>query len=90
MGPLLCLHPLSGPVTLRGGGGGGGGGGGWGLPPLRDSSYFCLKSYVAGCCASPEIPDEVRRDRFGAVGSEDSLLSHADLPLGLFPHPSRF
>ena len=26
--------------------------------------------------------DEVRRDRFGAVGSEDSLLSHAKLTAG--------
>ena len=25
------------------------------------------------------MPDEVRRDSFGAVGSEDSLLSHAKL-----------
>ena len=28
------------------------------------------------------MPDEVRRDRFGAVGSEDSLLSHAELAVG--------
>ena len=26
--------------------------------------------------------DEMRRDRFGAVGSEDSLLSHAELATG--------
>ena len=25
------------------------------------------------------MPNEVRRDRFGAVGSEDSLISHAEL-----------
>ena len=25
------------------------------------------------------MPDEVRRDRFSAVGGEDSLLSHAEL-----------
>ena len=25
------------------------------------------------------MPDEVRRDRFGVVGSEDSLLSHEEL-----------
>ena len=30
----------------------------------------------------PAMPDEVRRDRFGAVGSEDSLLSHAELVAG--------
>ena len=27
----------------------------------------------------PAMPDEVRRDRISAVGSEDSLLSHAEL-----------
>ena len=28
------------------------------------------------------MPDEVRRDRFYAIGSEDSLLSHAELGVG--------
>ena len=28
---------------------------------------------------SPVMPNEVRRDHFGAVGGEDSLLSHAEL-----------
>ena len=28
------------------------------------------------------MPDEVRRDRFSAVGGEDSLLSHAELVVG--------
>ena len=28
------------------------------------------------------MPDEVRRDCFGAVGGEDSLLSHAKLAAG--------
>ena len=28
------------------------------------------------------MPDEVRRDHFGAVGSENSLLSHAELAAG--------
>ena len=37
---------------------------------------------MRGAAPSPEIPDEVRRDRFGAVGSEDSLLSHAELAAG--------
>ena len=32
-----------------------------------------------GGMPSLAMPDEVRRDRFGAVRSEDSLLSHADL-----------
>ena len=31
---------------------------------------------------SPVMLDEVRRDCFGAVGSEDSLLSHAELTVG--------
>ena len=29
------------------------------------------------------MPDEVRMDRFGAVGGEDSLLSHAELVAGV-------
>ena len=29
------------------------------------------------------MPDEVRRDLFGAVWSEDSLLSHAELVAGV-------
>ena len=32
-----------------------------------------------GATPPPAMPDEVRRDRFGAVGGEDSLLSHAEL-----------
>ena len=28
------------------------------------------------------MPDEVRRDRSGAAGSEDSLLSHVELAVG--------
>ena len=35
-----------------------------------------------GAAPSSAMPDEVRRDRFGAVGSEDSLLSHAELAVG--------
>ena len=31
---------------------------------------------------SPKMPNEVRRDRFSAVGSEHSLLSHAELAAG--------
>ena len=38
-----------------------------------------------GAAPSHAMPDEVRRDRFGAVRSEDSLLSHAELVVGLFP-----
>ena len=32
-----------------------------------------------GAAPPPAIPDEVRRDRFGDVGGEDSLLSHEEL-----------
>ena len=32
---------------------------------------------------TPAMPDEVRRDHFGVVGSEDSLLSHAELTVGI-------
>ena len=32
---------------------------------------------------SPAMSDEVRRDRFGVVGSKDSLLSHAELTTGV-------
>ena len=35
-----------------------------------------------GTVPSPVMPDEVRRDRFGVVGSESSLLSHAKLAVG--------
>ena len=38
-----------------------------------------------GVAPPPAMPDEVRRDRFGAVGGEDSLLSHAKLIVGAFP-----
>ena len=32
-----------------------------------------------GAAPPPAMPDEVGRDCFGAVGGEDSLLSHAEL-----------
>ena len=35
-----------------------------------------------GVAPSPAMPNEVRRDRFWAVGSEDSLLSQAELAVG--------
>ena len=31
---------------------------------------------------SPTMPDDVRRDRFGAIRSEDSLLSDVELVAG--------
>ena len=51
-----------------------------GVPPARS------KILKAGAFSSPSpllaMPDEVRRDRFSAVGGEDSLLSHAKLVAG--------
>ena len=35
-----------------------------------------------GAAPPSVMPDEVRRDRFGAVGGEDSLLSHMELAAG--------
>ena len=68
--------------------GGGGGGGGWPLEVLPISVWGPTSR---GAAPSLAIPDEVRRDRFGAVGSEDSLLSHAELAVGgNFLHPSIF
>ena len=35
-----------------------------------------------GAAPSSTMSDEVRRDHFGAVGSEDSLFYHAELTVG--------
>ena len=35
-----------------------------------------------GAAPPPAMPDEVRRDRFGAVRGEDTLLSHVELTAG--------
>ena len=37
---------------------------------------------LRGAALSPAMSDEMRRDRFKAVGSEDSLLSHVELTGG--------
>ena len=74
---------LSSAVGARGSLGGGGGGGGWGAEPSMEVlpiSVWSPKSQ--GVAPPPAMPDEVRRDRFGAVGGEDSLLSHAELAAG--------
>ena len=39
--------------------------------PLAESTEFC-----------PSIPEDVRRDRVGAEGDEDSLLSNTELATG--------
>ena len=48
-------------------------------PPLEVLPILVWSPTSRGAAPSPAMPDEVRRDRFGAVGSEDSLLSHAEL-----------
>ena len=78
----------TGAVDTSAGGGGGGGGGGWPLEVLPISVWGPTSR---GAAPSLAMPDEVRRDRFVAVGSEDSLLSHAELAVGgNFLHPSIF
>ena len=54
------------------------------MSPHWRFSDFSLDSHVAGCHAPPAMPDKVigNRDRFEAVGDEDSLLSHAEHAAG--------
>ena len=62
---------------------GGGGGGGCCAEPLLEVLPISVWSpTLRGGVPSPAMSDEVRRDRFGAVRSEDSLLSHAKLVVG--------
>ena len=51
-------------------------------PPLEVLPISVWSPTSRGATPSPVMPDEVRRDRFGSVGSEDSLLSHAKLAVG--------
>ena len=51
-------------------------------PPLEILPISVWSPMSRGVAPSPAMPDEVRRDHFGAVGSEDSLLSHAKLAAG--------
>ena len=94
-GPSSLPSSFVGAGDSSGRGGGGGGGGLQCGTPNRNrknlhgglnphcnggSSYFGLESHIASHPPSPPaMPDEVRRDRFGAVGGEDSLLSHEKL-----------
>ena len=52
-------------------------------PPLEVLPIFVWSPTSQGTTPSPAMSDEVRRDRFGAVGSEDSLLSHENLTAGV-------
>ena len=54
-------------------------------PPLEVLPICVWSPTSRGAALSPAIPDEVRRDHFGVVGSEDSLLLMRSSPLGLFP-----
>ena len=51
-------------------------------PPLEVLSISVWIPTSQGAAPPPAMSDEVRRDHFGAVGSEDSLLSHAELIAG--------
>ena len=51
-------------------------------PPLEVLPILVWSPTSRGAAPSPAMLDEVRRDRFGAVGSEDSLLSHVELTAG--------
>ena len=48
-------------------------------PPLEVLLISIWSATSRGTAPSPAMSNEVRRDRFGAIGSEDSLLSHAEL-----------
>ena len=51
-------------------------------PPLEVLLISVWSPIPQGAAPLPSMPDEVRRDHFGVVGSEDSLLSHAELAVG--------
>ena len=53
-------------------------------PPLEVLPISVWSPTSQGAAPPPTMPDEVRgnRDRFKAAGSEDSLLSHAELATG--------
>ena len=48
-------------------------------PPLEVLPISVWSPTSQGVAPPPAMPDEVGKDRFGAVGSEDSPLSHAEL-----------
>ena len=51
-------------------------------PPLEVFPILFWSPTSWGTAPPPAMPDEVRRDRFGAVRIEDSLLFHAELAVG--------
>ena len=52
-------------------------------PPLEVLPISVWSPTSQGAAPPPTMPDEVRRDRFGAIGNEDSLLSHTELAIGV-------
>ena len=52
-------------------------------PPLEVLPISVWSPTSRGAAPYPAMSDEVRRDRFGDVGSKDSLLSHAELAAGV-------
>ena len=62
---------------------GGGGGCAPVEPPLEVLPIYVWSPTSRVAAPSPAMLDEMRRDRFGAVGSEDSLLSHTKLAAGV-------
>ena len=48
-------------------------------PPLEVLTISVLSPMSQGAEPPPPMPDDVGRGRFGAVGDEDSLLSHVEL-----------
>ena len=51
-------------------------------PPLEVLPISIWSPTSQGAAPPLAMPNEVRRDHFGAIGSEDSLLSHAELTAG--------
>ena len=51
-------------------------------PPLEVLPISVWSPTSQGAAPPPTMPDEVKRDLFGAVGSKDSLLSHVELAAG--------
>ena len=51
-------------------------------PPLEVIPISVWSPTSRGTAPSPAMPDKVRRDRFGVIESEESLLSHVKLAAG--------
>ena len=78
-GKILKVGPSSSPLSVVGAGDPSGV-----EPPLEVLPNSVWSPTSRGAAPLPGIPNEVtgNRDRFEAAGSEDSLLSHAELAAG--------